>query len=243
MVAVAFSPDGNLIISGGVDNTARVWNAMPLPANRIAEHDTRYRNKIALLEQLNATTDDSQRAQIMASNGQWGTAAVAFGKALERAPDNMHFGYLQLLCLLEHGDIQAYRRVVADLLAKFGKITTPNEAKNGAWYCVLADDALPDLNVPVSMAEAALAAYNPNQKRFALNTLGASLYRAGRFDEAIRRLEESVQASGGIGVPQDWAFLAMASSKKGDSEAAQALARQASILQSRFASRLFARSR
>ncbi len=221
VVAVAFSPDGNLIVSGGVDNTARVWNAIPLPANRIAEHDSRYRDKIMVLEQLNATTDDSQRAQIMASNGQWGIAAAAFGSAVEHEPDNVSFRYHHMLCLLENGDLPAYRQAAKNLLTKFGKATDPNKANNAAWYCVLGADALPDLNAPVRMAEAALAAFGPEDKRVALNTLGAVLYRAGRLDEAIQRLEESVRTNGGVGVPQDWAFLVMAYWKKENGEAAR----------------------
>ena len=71
------------------------------------------------------------------------------------------------------------------------------------------------------MAEAAVAGYPAEQKRYALNTLGAALYRAGRIDEAIVRLDESVKASGGAGVPQDWAYLAMAQHKKGNGEEAR----------------------
>jgi hypothetical protein len=50
--------------------------------------------------------------------------------------------------------------------------------------------------------------------------LGAALYRAGRIDEAIARLDESVQAFGG-GVPQDWVFLAMAHHRKGRTDEAR----------------------
>jgi predicted Zn-dependent protease len=78
-----------------------------------------------------------------------------------------------------------------------------------------------DLTVPVQMAEAALAAYPADEKRFALNTLGAALFRAGRIDEAIARLNESAKASGGAGVPQEWVFLAMAHHKKGNGEEAR----------------------
>ena len=72
----------------------------------------------------------------------------------------------------------------------------------------------------VLVAEAALAGYPDAQKRYALNTLGVALYRAGRIDEAIARLDESVKAFGG-GVPQDWVFLAMAHHKKGHVEEAR----------------------
>jgi tetratricopeptide (TPR) repeat protein len=221
VLAVAFSPDGNLIVSGGIDNTARVWNATPLAANLSASHDSRFLRKFAMLRQLNAPTDDSQRAQMLASSGQWGMAAIAFGKAVEREPHNVILRYHHMLCLLENGDTPGYRGAAVDLFTRFGKVTSPDEADLAAWYCVLAADALPDLNAPVRMAEMALAACHPIQKRAVLNTVGAALYRAGRFDEAIQRLEESVREQGGAGVPQDWAFLAMAHWKKGNGEAAR----------------------
>jgi tetratricopeptide (TPR) repeat protein len=55
-----------------------------------------------------------------------------------------------------------------------------------------------------------------------LNTLGAALYRAGRYDEAIRRLEEAIQARpGGQGIPSDWLLLAMAHHRLGHRELAR----------------------
>ena len=50
-----------------------------------------------------------------------------------------------------------------------------------------------------------------NLKGYYLNTLGAALYRAGRFEDAIRRREEGIQlVNNGRSTPQDWGFLAMA---------------------------------
>src|SRR5262249_39268432 len=43
-----------------------------------------------------------------------------------------------------------------------------------------------------------------------LNTLGVALYRVRRYNEAVRRLDEAVQAHGRGGIPEDWLFLAMA---------------------------------
>jgi tetratricopeptide (TPR) repeat protein len=54
-----------------------------------------------------------------------------------------------------------------------------------------------------------------------LNTLGAALYRAARYDEAIRRLEEVVRLRGGAGQPEDWAFLAMAHHRLGHRDEAR----------------------
>jgi tetratricopeptide (TPR) repeat protein len=72
-------------------------------------------------------------------------------------------------------------------------------------------EATADPGAPVRLAKIALGGAAPFDKPNYLNTLGAALYRAGRYDEAIRRLEEAVQARGGAGesIPDDWEFLAL----------------------------------
>jgi tetratricopeptide (TPR) repeat protein len=55
-----------------------------------------------------------------------------------------------------------------------------------------------------------------------LNTLGAALYRAGRFQEAISRLEEGIRKRGGESSPQDWTFLALAHHQLGHHAEARA---------------------
>ena len=65
------------------------------------------------------------------------------------------------------------------------------------------------------LAEAALAAFPPAQKPIVMNTLGAALYRAGRFEESIHWLEEGIRTRGGESLPQDWAFLALAHHRLG----------------------------
>jgi WD40 repeat protein/tRNA A-37 threonylcarbamoyl transferase component Bud32 len=316
VVSVVFSPNGNQIVSSGYDATARVWNATPLASTVTAEHDARYQKKIETLAQLKATTDDSERAKILESTGQWGMASEALARAVAKEPDNIQFrcrlidailksgdtsrigpacddmvkrfgnsgdplqalavaglcrlasqaiadpekhqavhdmaiakdtnerfliqarnGHWDLisqsvakivedkpdntgarmwllLSLLESGDIPGYRVAAAKILSQFRKASDPNSLNNAAWGCIYVPNAVSDLDVPVQMAEAAVTRYAADQKRFALNTLGAALYRAGRIDEAIVRLDESVKAGEG-GVPQDWVFLAMAHYKKG----------------------------
>jgi tetratricopeptide (TPR) repeat protein len=208
VVALAFSPDGNQIVSGGIDNTARVWNATPLASSVIAEHDTRYRKKIETL--ASKATTDSQRALFLAGSGKWGMAAELFAKIVEGDPDDLNFRMWHLLSLLELGDISGYRVAAADLVSRFRTATDPSVLDDVARYCTFGADAVADLTVPVQLAEAALAGYPAGQKGLILYTLGAALYRAGRFDEAIHRLDESVHVGGGEGNPQDCAFLALA---------------------------------
>jgi tetratricopeptide (TPR) repeat protein len=67
-----------------------------------------------------------------------------------------------------------------------------------------------DRAAPVRLAERAVNGAPEAAKPTYLNTLGAALYRAGRFQEAISRLEEDIRKRGGESLPQDWTFLALA---------------------------------
>jgi tetratricopeptide (TPR) repeat protein len=55
----------------------------------------------------------------------------------------------------------------------------------------------------------------------ALNVLSAILYRAGRFEEAVRLLEEGIAYRNGTGEPIDWPFLAMAHQQLGHRDEAR----------------------
>ena len=219
LVCFTLSPDGNRIISGSYDATARVWDATPLPSDVIAEHDTRYRRKLETLHQLKAMTNDALRADILAQRGEWALAAHALREAIKAKPENIRHHLHLCLSLLQIGNNQAYRQAAQDLFAAFGK-SYDFQANNVAWCYVLGPDAVDDTDIPVRLAESAVAAHFDAEKAGFLNTLGTALYRAGRYGEAITRLNESVQAGGGVGVPQDWAFLAMAHIGRGDVEAA-----------------------
>ena len=115
LTCLAFSPDGNQIVTGSFDATARVWNATPLASNMTAEHDARYRKKIEALAQLEAATDDLERAKILAGSGQWGMAAEAFTNAAAKDPDNLQLRYQQIDALEKAGHtgaIEAARRAM-----------------------------------------------------------------------------------------------------------------------------------
>ena len=164
--------------------------------------------------------DANARFLIQAKNGQWDLISQRLASLVEDKPDSQGARMWHLLSLLESGDIPGYRVAAGKLLSRFRESSDPNSLNNAAWACIYVPDAVAELTVPVQMAEAAVAGYPADQKRFALNTLGAALYRAGRIDEAIVRLDESVKAGEG-GVPQDWVFLAMARSKKGSADEAR----------------------
>jgi hypothetical protein len=83
-----------------------------------------------------------------------------------------------------------------------------------AWHCAIGPGGPDDPMAPVRLAETALGSATAGFKRTLLAGLGAALYRAGRYDDAIARLEEAERG------PSDKhsqviAFLAMASQAQG----------------------------
>ena len=121
---------------------------------------------------------------------------------------------------MNQGDRAGLRQACSDLLARFGRETNPFNANSATWSCVLAAEAVADREAPVRLAELAVKGATEEQKSLFLNTLGAALYRVGRFREAIRRLEEGIRKRGGESLPQDWTFLALAHHRLGhDAEA------------------------
>ena len=61
----------------------------------------------------------------------------------------------------------------------------------------------------------AVNGFDSENKHNALNTLGGVLYRAGRLNDAIRRLEEGIRLRNGESLPVDWPFLSMAHHRLG----------------------------
>jgi uncharacterized protein HemY len=105
---------------------------------------------------------------------------------------------------------------ITGVLAKYRHTTDPDRANQIAWCCALAPSTITNFEDVVKLAEVAVNWVRlPHQRADALITLGAVLYRAGRHEEAIRRLEEGLGARSGSGGPHVYAFLAMAHHKLG----------------------------
>jgi tetratricopeptide (TPR) repeat protein len=165
--------------------------------------------------------DNNERILILAKHSQWDLISQCMAWRVDEQRGKVAALQWYLLSLLMSADIPGYRSAAEKLLSMYRNSSDPNALNYAAWACTYVPNAVADLTIPVQMAEAADGGYPPNQKRFALNTLGAALYRAGRFEDAIARLDESVKASRGAGVPQDWVYLAMAHHKKGYAEEAR----------------------
>ncbi|MFO0907398.1 MAG: tetratricopeptide repeat protein [Isosphaeraceae bacterium] len=94
----------------------------------------------------------------------------------------------------------------------------PATVNSLAWSCALGPDALDDYDPLIRLATRA-AASRPEPNR--LNTVGAILFRAGRFEEAIRQLDRAIQVHGAGGTQYDALFLAMTHHRLGHSDEAR----------------------
>jgi WD40 repeat protein len=234
VLCVAFSPDGRRIVSGSSDQTAKVWDVDASRAEVLSRREAvaqaasgesflqagRWDQAAAALTRaLTLKVDNSRlrlaRGQALAGLGQFPQAEADFAEVIRRQPQDLQVRCYHVLSLLEMGDQAGLRRACSDLLGEFGTATDPLVANNVARYCLLGPGAVADCAAPVRLAELALNGAAEAQKPNFLNALGAALYRAGRFEESVRRLEEGIRKRGGESLPQDWAFLALAHHRLG----------------------------
>jgi len=100
-----------------------------------------------------------------------------------------------------------YRRSCRSLLERFGGDTEPALMNLVAWTCILRADAFQDTSPIVMLAEKAVAV--APQNRSFLNTLGVALFRAGRNEEALEKLQLAMNASDEDSDVIDRLFVAM----------------------------------
>jgi tetratricopeptide (TPR) repeat protein len=103
------------------------------------------------------------------------------------------------------------------MLDRFGQTEHVSIADTVAGTCVLAPDALADFEQLVQLAERVWG--NPRNRAY-LGTLGAALYRAGRFEAALARLSEAANMPSHKGTGRNSLFLAMAHQRLGHAEEA-----------------------
>ena len=126
---------------------------------------------------------------------------------------------------LARGSIELYKKTCASMLEKFKGTEDPVTARFVAWSCALAPDAVAEFSVPIALAQKAAEGHSKDPS--CQNTLGAILYRAGRFEEALKRLTEADRlveepdSTSRSPPAYTWFFLAMAHQRLGDSKEAK----------------------
>jgi serine/threonine protein kinase/WD40 repeat protein/tetratricopeptide (TPR) repeat protein len=155
-----------------------------------------------------------QRGWADAGLGQWDKASAAFVQATQgKEPDEAAW-YSRAMLYLRDGNQGGYREVCSDMLERFGE--------GAAWTCTLTPHSGADPDRVVDLAEKLLA--HSSRDHWHVTQLGAALYRAGRFEEAVPRLTEATELSCHpyrTNMQHTWYFLAMAHHRLGHTDLAR----------------------
>jgi tetratricopeptide (TPR) repeat protein len=160
-------------------------------------------------------------ARLHVERGHLDRAAATFADAVRLVPDDLVLRRDLGRALLWSGARAGWRRSNAALLDHLGGTSNAETVRYVAWTCALGPDPTADPEVLVRLAEVADRGASEYNKATCSCTLGAALYRAGRFDQAIPRLDEAIRLGIGEVVPKDWPFLAMAHHRLGHRDEAR----------------------
>jgi len=220
----------------GVALTPNDWTLYALradlanPARAVADFDEAIRR--------GAEPSIIVRAAVRAADsGDWKRCAALFNRLARNPALSTQGRYLQAVANLKAGDAAGYRGACAGIakrLPPVGPKLSPAEANNAAAAFTLGPNATDDWTKPLAWMDHALARLdaaekaNPDQKdalrrerHVFLNTRGAELFRAGRFEEAAKVLRAGMSFHPDGGEFHDWLFLALAEHRLGHANAAK----------------------
>jgi WD40 repeat protein/tetratricopeptide (TPR) repeat protein len=161
------------------------------------------------------------RGRYHALRDRWDRAAADFARGIDSAPPDSQEGFEHAALRLLVGDIAGYREFVREMGRREGRTDDPAVAFVLARTCVLVPDPGIEPEQAICWAEQAVAS---ERNAWYLHVLGAAHYRAGHFDEAIRRVEESNRGDwSNEGKTQNWLVQAMAYQRLGESTKARVL--------------------
>ncbi|MGA2175719.1 MAG: redoxin family protein [Verrucomicrobiota bacterium] len=130
------------------------------------------------------------RGQFLARRGRWKDAAADFSRVIALTPDE-HLDYLRLATLLvQCNDQDAYQRLCANILTRFGGTTDPMVAERMSKSCLATAYSGVDLAAVSKLAGLAVTKGKDNVylPYFQLND-GLAEYRQGRFANATELLK------------------------------------------------------
>jgi WD40 repeat protein/tetratricopeptide (TPR) repeat protein/tRNA A-37 threonylcarbamoyl transferase component Bud32 len=210
----------------------RAWH------RREAQEAAIARNWFAAVWHLNAVVDAApavlelrrDRAHAYLELENWAKAAEDTSKLCALAgPDFASWAAHARLQLYFRKDA-SYRQACAQLLRKWGQGQDRSVAHSIAWVCALGPNSVTDYQPVLRLAEMAVAKLPKDAG--VLGILGAILHRAGRPEDAVKRLQEAIAKSPAKrGLPENWLFLALVHQQLGHmAEAKKCLARAAQLL-------------
>jgi tetratricopeptide (TPR) repeat protein len=154
------------------------------------------------------------RGGTYADRGQWDKASADFIRAAECKEPHEAAWSSRAMLHLRDGNLDGYRGMCSEMFERFGAGAT--------WACTLSPGSVADPERVVSLAKDALTRTSRDHGH--VNQLGAALYRAGRFEEAVARLTEATELSCHpyrTNVLSTWFYLAMAHHRLGHADEAR----------------------
>ncbi|HZN64654.1 MAG TPA: protein kinase, partial [Tepidisphaeraceae bacterium] len=174
-----------------------------------------------------------QRGEMYALLGLWDLAGADFSREFElRDPDATMPWYRHAVLRLHLGDTDGYRRARARMRERFQGTFEEHYVLELVRTVVL--DSEPDKDIDPLVGLAARAAGSRPGMWFCFYVLGIAEYRAGHYEQAVRRLKESLSGSP-VESPRALSYpvLAMAHHRRGETaEARKALDSAAATIES-----------
>jgi WD40 repeat protein len=244
--AVAFSPDGQALAAidhGGVirlfDGAERSAEARAAALEARTPHWHRHQarkfeasqNWFAAAWHLERLPDNepasanvqAQRVRLLLRAGAYERINAAAADTLAgtlSSKDDVDIAYHLAWLHLQRGDQESYRRLCRRVLDRYEAHEDAEVVSLALRLCVLGPDALGDPERLVELTRRTLATYRrPLVYHY---TLGGALYRAGRYEEAARALQEALKHEPRFETQVlNWLYLALTHHKMRQTEEAQ----------------------
>jgi tetratricopeptide (TPR) repeat protein len=235
---LVFSPDGRRLASAGAEGMVILWESVFEPASleprwqvwraQQAKRSEETGHWFAAAFHLSRLIDKDpgaanlyfRRANVLAESAKWKDAESDLAKVIEIDPHQTAPWTRRALVLLQCGDDETRHQVLSEAFRRFSSTTDPAVANTIAWMCVIQPWKRGHQDDILALAQRSVK-LRPNNYNL-LNTLGAALYRAGRFDASVLRLNEAMSMRGqAVGTMWDYLFLSMAEHRLGNADKAK----------------------
>jgi WD40 repeat protein/serine/threonine protein kinase len=158
--------------------------------------------------ELKDSLSQTEQINAHAELDQWETVAKLLGRAVEAPGASEGVWFEHALLRLQLGNSEGYSKACATMVERSGRTTGAFSPFTVAWTCALGPAALTEMRPVVELARKAFK--SDPKGTFSRSALGAVLYRAGQFEEAITELDEAIRLQGKGGTAFTFVFLAMA---------------------------------